>query len=179
MTRPPFRPSSANMEPPALRKVTANVLTHLGWLHGTFNLPPHQSLVDFLAPGVQVLKFTRVQLPHSGEVIPFVALRREGVVLIEPTLSEELIETAGSTGRTTPKDVICLVAAGQVRGTLQVLVNVRVSDFLRQQANLIVLRDCLFVPYGEAEDSVKVRRLGVVLVNLSAAIGVAERDWPE
>jgi hypothetical protein len=108
-----------------------------------------------------------------------VALRREGVVLIEPTLSEELIETAGSTGRTTPKDVICLVAAGQVRGTLQVLVNVRVSDFLRQQANLIVLRDCLFVPYGEAEDSVKVRRLGVVLVNLSAAIGVAERDWPE
>jgi hypothetical protein len=167
------------MEPPALRKVTANVLTNLGWLHGTFNLPPHQSLVDFLAPGLQVLKFTRVQLPHGGGVIPFVALRREAVVLIEPTLTEELVETAGSTGRTTPRDVICLVAAGQLRGTLQVLVNVRVSDFLRQQANLIVLRHCLVVPYGEAEDSVKVRRLGIAVVNLSAAIGVAEQDWPE
>jgi hypothetical protein len=171
--------ASSMMEPPALRKVTANVLTNLGWLHGTFNLPPHQSLVDFLAPGVQVLKFTRVQLPQSGDVIPFVALRREAVVLIEPTLNDDLIETPGSIGRTSPRDVVCLVAAGQVRGTLQVLVNVRVSDFLRQQASLIVLRHCLFVPYGEPEDSAKTRRLGVVVVNLSGAIGVAERDWPE
>src|SRR5690349_25139863 len=103
MTRPPLRPSSATMEPPSLRKVTANVLTHLGWLHGTFNLPPHQSLVDFLAPSVQVIKFTRVQLPQSGEVIPFVALRREAVALIEPTLGDELVETPGSVGRTTPR----------------------------------------------------------------------------
>jgi hypothetical protein len=159
--------------------VTANVLTGLGWLHGTFNVPPHQSLVDFLAPGTQVIKFTRVQLAQTNEVIPFIALRREAVVLIEPTLGDDLVETAGSTGRTSPRDVVCLLAAGQVRGTLEVLVNVRVSDFLRQQANLIVLRRCLFAPYGEAEDSPKTRRFGSVIVNLSAAIGVAEQDWPE
>jgi hypothetical protein len=149
---------------PPLRKVTANILTNLGWLHGTFHVPPHQSLVDFLTPGVQVIKFTRVQLPHTNEVIPFIALRRE---------------TAGSTGRTSPRDVICLLAAGKVRGTLEVLVNVRVSDFLRQQASLIVLRRCVFTPYGEAEDSPKARRLGSVVVNLSAAVGVAEQDWPD
>jgi hypothetical protein len=126
-----------------------------------------------------VLKFTRVQLPHSGEIIPFVALRREAVVLIEPTLSEDMVETVGSTGRTSPRDVICLVAAGQVRGTLQVASTSGSRTSVRQQANLTVLRHCLFVSYGEAEDSVKVRRLGVVVVNLSAAIGVAERDWPE
>jgi hypothetical protein len=90
-----------------------------------------------------------------------------------------LVETAGSTGRTSPRDVICLLAAGQVRGTLEVLVNVRVSDFLRQQASLIVLRRCIFAPYGEAENSPKTRRLGSVVVNLSAAIGVAEQDWPQ
>lgn len=59
------------------------------------------------------------------------------------------------------------------------LVNVRVSDFLRQQANLIVMRRCMFVPYGEAEESPKARELGTVVVNLSTAVGVAEPDWPE
>jgi hypothetical protein len=102
MTRPPVRSTSLSMDMPALRKVTANVLTSLGWLHGTFLVPPHQSLVDFLAPGLQVIKFTRLQLPQTADVIPFVALRRESVVLIEPTLSDELVEAPGSIGRTTP-----------------------------------------------------------------------------
>jgi hypothetical protein len=74
--------------------LTANILTGLGWLHGTFHLPPHQSLVDFLAPGVRVIKFTRVQLPPTTEVIPFVALRCEAVTLVEPTLGDDPVETA-------------------------------------------------------------------------------------
>ena len=167
------------MADPPLRKLSANVLTPLGWLHGTFLVPPQQSLVDFMAPGLQVIKFTRVQLPQTGDVVPFVALRRESIVLIEPTLSDEMIETPGSIGRTTPRDVTCLLAAGQVRGTLEVLVNVRVSDFLRQQANLLVMRRCVFGPYGEPVDSQKARRLETVIVNLSTAVGVAECDWPE
>jgi hypothetical protein len=169
----------ASQSAPPLRKVTANVLTELGWLHGTFNTPLRQTLVDFLAPGVQVIKFTRVQLPHGGGVIPFVALRREAIMLIEPTFGDEMIETPGSVGRTTPRDVTCLLGVGQVKGMLEVLVNVRVSDFLRQQANLIVIHHGMFVPYGEADDSGKARRLGTVIVNLSAAIGVAEQDVAE
>ena len=72
--------------------MTANVLTDLGWLSGVFNLPPHQCLIDFLAPGVQVIKFTAVRLPNAVDEIPFVALRREAVRLIEPTLSDEFVE---------------------------------------------------------------------------------------
>jgi hypothetical protein len=177
MTRPPVRSLAA--AEPALRKVTANVLTPLGWLHGTFNLPPYQSLVDFLAPGVQVINFTHVQLPQAKDAIPFVALRRESIMLIEPTLGDDMVETTGSVGRTSPRDVACLLTMGQVRGTLEVLVNVRVSDFLRQQANLIVMRRCIFTPYGEPEDSPKARQLGTVVVNMTTAVGVAERDWPE
>jgi hypothetical protein len=179
MNRPPVRPSSPSLDPPSLRKVTANVLTDLGWLHGTFNVPPHQSLVDFLAPGAQVIKCTRVQLPQATEAIPFVALRREAVTLIEPTLTDEMVETPGSIGRTSSRDVTCLLRGGRLRGSLEVLVNVRVSDFLRQQANLIVMRHCIFAPYHEAEDSLKARRLGTVVVNLSAAVGVAEQEVSE
>jgi hypothetical protein len=176
MGREEDRSDSSPTADPPLRKMTANVLTSLGWLHGTFNLPPRQSLVDFLAAGVQVIKFTRVQLPNSGQVIPFVGLRREAIVLIEPTLADDLVDTPGSIGRTTPREVTCLLTGGQVHGVLEVLVSVRVSDFLRQQSSLIVLHQAIHVPYGEADDSARARRLGTVVVNLSNAVGVAERE---
>ena len=142
MSHPPVRPADVSPRQPPLRRVTANVLTDLGWLSGVFNLPPHQSLIDFLAPGVQVIKFTGVRL-----------------------------------GRTTPREVACLLPSGRLRGTLEVLVNVRVSDFLRQQASLIVMRRCILAPYGEPLESPKARQLGTVVVNLASAIGVAEWEW--
>ncbi len=178
MTRPPVHSSSASAASPALLPVRAQVLTPLGWLQGTFNVPPNQSLMDFLSPGIQVLKFTRVRLPHVADNVPFVALRRESMHLIEPAIEEELIETPGSSGRTTPRSVGCLLPAGEVRGTLEVLVNVRVSDFLRQQASLLVLRGCVFTPYGAPAGSPEIRRLRIVLVNLAAAVGVVEWDTP-
>ena len=165
--------------PPPLRKVTANVLTPLGWLHGTFNVPPHQSLVDFLGPGIQVIKFTRVRLPNATKTIPFVGLRRESVSVIEPTLSDDMVESPGSAGRTAPHEVSCLFPHGELRGTLEVLVNVRVSDFLRQQASLLVLRRCIYAPYNEPEDSPRARQLLTAVVNLANAIGLAEWESPD
>lgn len=68
----------------------------------------------------------------------------------------------------------CLLPEGLLRGTLQVLVNVRVSDFLRQQPNLVVLRDCRLTGYGEPADSPKARKLRVALVNVGRISGVSE-----
>jgi hypothetical protein len=56
-----------------------------------------------------------------------------------------------------------------------VLVNVRVSDFLRQQSSFVVLRRCIYAPYNEPDDSPRARQLLTALVNL-ATIGVAEWD---
>ena len=68
----------------------------------------------------------------------------------------------------------CLLAEGLLRGTLEVLVNVRVSDFLRQRPGLVVLRDCRLAGYGEAPDSPKARKLRVALVNVGRITGVSE-----
>jgi hypothetical protein len=46
---------------PQLRQSTANILTDLGWFAATFHVPQHQSLVDFLAAGVGVIKAMRQQ----------------------------------------------------------------------------------------------------------------------
>lgn len=161
---------------PDLLPVRAQVLTSLGWLQGTFNVPRNQSLMDFFSPGVQTLKCTRVRIPHRADPIPFVALRREAVHLIEPQIEEEMIETAGSMGRTTPRPVSCLFPAGELRGQLEVLVNVRVSDYLRQQAHFLVVREAVFRPYGAPDGSAEVRRVRTVLVNGAAAVGIVEWD---
>ena len=80
---------------PRLRQVTADVLTPVGWMNGTFRVPPQQPFIDFLTLGtlgVQILKFTRVRVPNEPDVVPFVALRRESVILVVPTLTKDLIE---------------------------------------------------------------------------------------
>jgi hypothetical protein len=159
---------------PPLRMSSANVLTDLGWCAGTFHVPGRQSLVDFLAPGNHILKLTRARIPNESERLPFIALRRDGFIVVEPTQSDEVIDTPGSGGRTSTHRVGCLLPAGTLHGNLEVLVNVRVSDFLRQQPGGVVLQDRSLVPYGQPPDSTQVRKLRVTLVNLARVTGVVE-----
>jgi hypothetical protein len=159
---------------PPLRLSSVNLLTDLGWWAGTFHVPGRQSLVDFLAPGSHIVKLTRVRVPDESERLPFVAVRRDSIIVVEPTQSDELVDTPGSGGRTSSHRVGCLLPAGMLHGTLEVLVNVRVSDFLRQQPSIAVLRECVLVPYGQAPDSNQARKLRMVLVNLGRVTGVAE-----
>jgi len=158
---------------PQLRQSTANILTDLGWFAGTFHVPVHQSLVDFLGTGIGVIKATRVRVPGEEARLPFLGIRRESILVVEPTQGDELVETAGSIGRTTTRRVGCLLPEGILTGAFEVLVNVRVSDFLRQQPGLVALSDCRLVPYGQPVDSPKARKLRVALVNLGR-VSVAE-----
>jgi len=159
---------------PPLRLSSVNLLTDLGWWAGTFHVPARQSLVDFLAPGSHIVKLTRVRIPNESERLPFVAVRRDAIMVAEPTQSDELVDTPGSGGRTSSHRVGCLLPGGILQGTLEVLVNVRVSDFLRQQPSLAVLHDCVLVPYGQPPESSQARKLRVALVNLGRVTGVAE-----
>lgn len=159
---------------PPLRLSSVNLLTDLGWCAATLHIPTRQSLVDFLAPGNHIVKLTRVRIPNESERLPFIAVRRDAIVVVEPTQSDELVDTAGSGGRTSSHRVGCILPGGILQGTLEVLVNVRLSDFLRQQPGLAVLHDCAFAPYGLPPDSTQARKLKVAVVNLSRVTGVAE-----
>ena len=163
-----------NPHGPQLRKVVANILTDAVWVHGTFHVPERQALMDYFSGGVQLLKTTRVRFPGEKELIPFLAFRRDALTLIEPSTDNDMVEAPGSIGRTTPHRVSAFLLVGQLHGTLEVLVNVRVSDFLRQQTNLLVLRSCVLLPYGEEPGSPKARRMRVVILNVAKLLGVAE-----
>jgi hypothetical protein len=159
---------------PPLRLSSVNLLTDLGWWSGTFHVPGRQSLVDFLSPGSHIVKLTRARVPDESERLPFVGVQRDSIMVVEPTQSDELVDTPGSGGRTSSHRVGCLLPVGVLHGTLEVLVNVRVSDFLRQQPGVAVLRDCVLVPYGQSPDSNQARKLRLALVNLGRVTGVAE-----
>jgi hypothetical protein len=167
-----------NPHGPRLRKVVAGILMDIGWLHGTFHVPERQTLIDYFATGVPLLKTTRVRFPGINDLVPFIALRREAITLIDPTIDDDMVESAGSGGRTTPHRVSCYLTTGLLHGSLEVLVNVRLSDFLRQQTGMLVIRDCLVVPYGEPVESPKARRMRVTLLNMGRALGVGEPDKP-
>ena len=160
----------------SLRHVTADVLTPVGWMNGTFKVPPQQPFLDFLTLGTlgaQIIKFTRVRVPNEADVVPFVALTRESVILVAPSLSRDLIE-AEDRGFTRSREVACLLTAGVLRGSLDVLANVRLSDDLERRGHLIVLRHCVLAPYGGTLNAPSARSLPTAIVNLSQAIGVSE-----
>lgn len=159
---------------PPLRLSSVNLLTDLGWCSGTLHVPGRQSLVDFLGPGGHIVKVTRVRVPNESERLPFIGFRRDAILVVEPTQGDELVDTPGSGGRTSAHRVGCLLPGGVLHGSVEVLINVRVSDFLRQQPGLAVLRDCVLAPYGQPPDSSQARKLRCAVVNLSRVAGVAE-----
>ncbi len=162
---------------PELRTSPVNILTALGWLEGSFHIPKLQSLLDFLAPGVSIIKCSRVRVPGESKTLAFVGLQRDAVHLIEPTQADENIESPGAAGRTTPRNVACLLPAGVLRGDLEVLVNVRVSDFLRQQQGMFMLRNAVLTPYGtDAGAAATFRKFRIVILNPGAAVGVSEPE---
>jgi hypothetical protein len=167
---------AASRYTPELRTTTANVLTSLGWLHGTFHVPRLQSLLDFLAPGVSLVKFSRVRIPNESKTLAFLGLQRDAIQLIEPTQPDEHIESPGAVGRTTPRTVACLLPSGILRGELEVLVNVRVSDFLRQQQGMFVLRNGVLAPYGTDPAASTARKFKAVILNPGTVIGVSEPE---
>jgi hypothetical protein len=161
---------------PPLRQVTAEVLTPVGWMNGTFRVPPQQPFLDFLTLGtlgVQILKFTRVRVPNEPDPVPFVALRRESVILVVPSLSKDLMELrtgelhAGAGGGLPVADRGAPGHSGRARQH-------PVVGRSRAPAHLIVLRRCVLAPHGGTLKDPAARALPIAIVNLSQAVGVSE-----
>jgi hypothetical protein len=157
---------------PRLRKVPVDLLTDLGWLNGTFHVPSHLALSEFLALGSHALKLTGATVPDEAERLAFVALRRDAVVLVAPALAEEA--DAEASGYTTDLQVACLLPKGMLRGSLRVMYNLRLSDHLQQAGHLVTLNRCLLAPYGGTANSPGARGLHTAIVNLNHALGISE-----
>jgi hypothetical protein len=170
---PPSEPARQAQAWPELRKVPVELLCPVGWLSGMFHVPVHQTLVEFLSLTQQQVKLTRVRVPNEPGQRAFVALRRAAIILVAPSLDEG-VEARPDPGYTANREVACLLPSGILRGSLAVLLNLRLSDHLQQQGQLLTLRRCLLTPYGQTALSPDARSLSTVIVHLDQILGISE-----
>jgi hypothetical protein len=158
---------------PVLRKVPVELLSPMGWLSGMLHLPVHQTLTEFLGLAPRLIKLTRVRIPQEQEVRPFVALQRDAISLVAPSLDEG-VDSPPDRAYSALREVACLLPASVLRGSLAVLLNMRLSDHLQQHGPLLTLRHCLLTPYGETAKSSGARAFNTVIANLDSVLGVSE-----
>jgi hypothetical protein len=157
---------------PRYRQVPAEILLPAGWITGTFVIPEAQSFLDFLAHSGAFLKLTDALVPGHQDVAPFFAIQRGAVQLIVPSEGDDQVETPGSMGITAPWSISCLFERCAVHGSLDFLMNQRLSDFLKQQSGFLVIRDATWTPIGDRSQSM--RSWPVVLVNVPQVNGISE-----
>ena len=111
------------------RSVPAEMLLPAGWITGTFVVPEDQSFLDFLAHSGAFLKLTDALVPGHQDVAPFFAIQRGAVQLIVPSAGDDRVVTPGSMGITAPWSISCLFERGAMHGSLDFLMNQRLSDY--------------------------------------------------
>jgi hypothetical protein len=152
------------------RQVRMKILTERGWLEGTLRLPQAVRLVDWLNRAGAFLTLTDV---HAGDhTIPYLSLRKSAVRIAAPTQAEDVSSNVTG-GEPTPRTVWCMLANGSVRGTLDVLEHVRVSDFLAHHAGFVGLRDAHVHRVSPSGEHQNVEAVGAI-VPLEAILGIAE-----
>ncbi len=165
--------SQTTIQQARFRRVEADVLLPAGWLVGTFVVPETQSLQDFLEHSGTFLKLVDVQAPGHEDVVPFFAVQRGAVELIAPQVDDSQVQTAGSGGHTAPWSISCLFHRGAVHGSLDFLMNLRLSDYLRQQSGFLLLRDATWAPVDSGRGDVP-RRWTTAFVNVPQVNGISE-----
>ncbi len=165
--------SQTTIQQARFRRVEAEVLLPAGWLDGTFVVPETQSLQDFLEHSGTFLKLTDARVPGHNEIVPFFAVQRGAVELIAPKTEDARIETEGGAGHTAPWSISCLFHRGAVHGNLDFLMNLRLSDYLRQQTGFLLLREANWVPLNDSQAD-QPRRWTIAFVNVPQVNGISE-----
>lgn len=157
---------------PIQRKAPVRLFTDSGWMTGTLHVPEKEPLLDFLNSDRTFFTLTEVALQH-GAKLPFLALARNAILLIEPT-EEELVESIGRTStRTKLRQVSALFQGGMIMGTLALPADSRVSDEVMAASGFLVVGNCtigLDAPDGPPAMEAAL----TVLVSAARLIGVAE-----
>jgi hypothetical protein len=168
---------SARAGRPKQRKLEAEILTSAGWVRATLVRPELQSLTDYLQTAGPFVKLTDATLPGGEQQVEFLALQRAAVHLVAP-VAADAVETEGSGGITSPWRIACIFERGILHGRLDFLVNLRLSDYLRQQTGFIIVRDAAWKPAGAGDAAPSSSPWPVVIVNAARVLGVVEGENP-
>jgi hypothetical protein len=159
----------------SMKMIPCAILTHSGWIEGTFHVPQHHGFIEFLTRSEDYLKLTEVNLPYLKKHIQFFVLRRDEVQAIIPRCQESLLNLPHTTKNPKLHQVTLLLLNGCIVGTMNIEINSRVSDYMMKGHQWIPLHDCLMgVSPAAAINSDS--KLPLVLVSSHSITGASEES---
>jgi hypothetical protein len=153
---------------PPQSTLAALVRTVAGRLHATFHIPKGHSFADHLAR-FAFWNLTDVTLPGAKERLSFFALRSAAALIVVPEGDEAALQLAPLHGSTKKHRIACLLQLGTVTGDIELLPNVRVSDYVLHHTGFFCLRDAELAGEGS--------KLPFAMVNAAALVGVSELGY--
>jgi hypothetical protein len=151
------------------RGVVSHILSDFGWIEGTFVIPKLNSFVDYLNTTPRYVKLTDVTMPGLEPRLPFFALAQDAYTLILPNVNDDRLGTANPHPQVRTHPISCVFGSGWISGKLDTIPSARVSDFIGQDREFFLLRDCAIQLRGQAP-----RLAPMVIVNSARILGVSE-----
>jgi hypothetical protein len=154
------------------RRIPVRVLTIVGWLDATIELPRKHSLLDWLEHQGSFVRLEHVAFHGSPRVIPAFTVQSGAIVLLTPRdpLLAQLDEPAAALR--VEHEIACLTRQGVLRGRLVTLPSVRVSRWLLHHGGFIALHDA----HLEGATGAAGERIALAFVNAQHVVGVTDDD---
>ncbi len=159
---------------PKQRPIQARILTEAGWILGTFNIPFNALFLDYLNRATTFDNLTNVVIEQYRLNSDFLMLQRRSILLIHfldnhPELTDRITEET-----TSSRQIFCLLDKGIIRGNINILRSIRVSDHFNNRRGFIMLTQCrsllvLPPPEGKRESQHE-----VMLINTDYVLGVSD-----
>ena len=155
------------------RRVKARILTHRGWLRGTFH-PPHAAhLTDYLNHAGHFLNITDVLAEGGAHTLEHMALQKRAIILVAPLADPIPLVSSKVLERLVERSVYCLLREGSVTGQLKVTEHIRISDYFMNREDFILLREVAARMAAPNTEPISAD-LGLVVLNTWNVVGVAE-----
>lgn len=157
---------------PPLRSLQAVIFTTGGWIRGVFHVPVMHGFLEHINLSGEMLKLTNVLLPYLSLELQFFGLRRNKALLVVPNCDVALLKLPEPTADYHVHRVSFLIEGGTVTGSLAIEEDIRVSDYLANHDQFLVLRNCRFGAHDAPVEEES--HFPVLLVNCRTVIGASD-----
>ena len=166
------KPAKKSKYHPPLRSIPAVIFTTGGWIRGVFHVPLMHGFLEHLNLSGEMLKLTNVLLPYLNLELQFFGLRRNKALLVMPNCDVALLNLPEPTADYHVHRVSFLVEGGTVTGSLAIEEDIRVSDYLANHDQFLVLRNCRFGAHDAPVEEES--HFPILLVNCMTVIGASD-----
>jgi len=157
---------------PPLRAVPSVIFTTGGWIRGVFHVPTMHGFLEHLNLSGDMLKLTNVNLPYLRMELRFFALRSNKALLVIPNCDLNLLQLPEPTAEFHVHRVSFLLEGGTVTGSLAIEEDIRVSDYLSNHSQFLVLRNCRFGAHDAPVEEES--HFPLLVVNCATVVGASD-----